>query len=244
MLAQIFRQAITKNLLPIKSSNLGKAHSLADSIVEPSRLSIMGSLLQQSNGYGRKSRALRADLRSLLTRFAEPPDGYTPEFIEYSFGLPVQVGRDSASTGAVTSDSRGFRLHGIADLVEQDGAGELRVTDHKTGENRIDEGVIVGKGQVLQPVLYSLALENLVGSSVKEARLSYCTAAGGYTQRAVIMNELARHAATRVLQIIDQAVATNSSRGSEEDSCKYCDFTSVCGPYETGVPSEEPGTFG
>ncbi len=234
MLAQFFRQAITKKLLPIKSSNLGKAHSLADSIVEATATEYHEQLAPAiERVWADEVELLRADLRGLLTQLAEHPDGYTPEFIEYSFGLPVQVGRDSASTGAVATLPEGFRLHGIADLVEQDGAGELRVTDHKTGKNRIDEGVIVGKGEVLQPVLYSLALENLVGSSVKEARLSYCTAAGGYTQRAVIMNELARHAATRVLQIIDQAVANGFLPAApKEDGCKYCDFTSVCGPYE------------
>ena len=39
----------------------------------------------------------------------------------------------------------------------------------------------MGGGEVLQPVLYSLSFETLHKVHVKEARLSYCSAAGGYT---------------------------------------------------------------
>ena len=56
---------------------------------------------------------------------------------------------------------RPFRLRGSVDLdraVDADGA-PLRVTDHKTGKNRTTWKTVIGGGAMLQPVLYSLAIE-------------------------------------------------------------------------------------
>jgi ATP-dependent helicase/nuclease subunit B len=63
-------------------------------------------------------------------------------------------------------------LHGIIDLAERNGNDERRVTDHKTGKNRTQEGLVVGGGEVLQPVLYSIAVEALRKIRVKEAQWS------------------------------------------------------------------------
>ena len=59
--------------------------------------------------------------------------------------------------------------------------GVLRVTDHKTGRARWPERMIVAGGEVLQPMLYSLALEAATGETVVGGRLSFCTAAGEFT---------------------------------------------------------------
>jgi CRISPR/Cas system-associated exonuclease Cas4 (RecB family) len=118
-------------------------------------------------------------------------------------------------------------------LVERNAAGDRRITDHKTGKNRNEAGSIVGHGEVLQPVLYSLALEHLLGSPVKEARLSYCTAAGGYSELRVTMNEAARNDALRVLRTIDQAIEQGFLPAAPRaEACKWCDFVLVCGPHE------------
>ena len=54
----------------------------------------------------------------------------------------------------------GFVLRGSVDLIERRRDGRaLRVTDHKTGKNRAKPGLMIGGGTVLQPVLYSLAVE-------------------------------------------------------------------------------------
>jgi CRISPR/Cas system-associated exonuclease Cas4 (RecB family) len=107
------------------------------------------------------------------------------------------------------------------------------VTDHKTGKNRIEGGLIVGHGEMLQPVLYSLALQQLLGTAVAEARLSFCTAAGGYTENTVVINDAAREHAVKALKIIDQAVETGFLPAApKENGCKWCNYGCVCGPYE------------
>jgi hypothetical protein len=66
------------------------------------------------------------------------------------------------------------------DLVERREDGTLRVTDHKTGKARVPEESIVWGGKALQPVLYALAVEEILKKRVSSGRLYYCTADGGF----------------------------------------------------------------
>jgi len=72
-----------------------------------------------------------------------------------------------------------LRILRVVDLVaRRRGASSLRVSDHKTGLNRTAAGLVVGKGEALQPVLYGLAVPQIFDQLVIESRLSYCTRAG------------------------------------------------------------------
>jgi RecB family exonuclease len=234
LLALFLRRALASKLLPLKSTSLAKAYSLADKVLSTianEYHELLAPAIERV--WDDEIELLRADLRGLLGQMAEHPDGYLPELIEYSFGLPIRPDGDSAGTRETAVLPEGFLVHGIADLVERGASGDLRITDHKTGKNRTEQGMIVGHGEVLQPVLYSLALENLLDATVKEARLSYCTATGGYTELVVTMNDLARHAATTVLQTIDESIEQGFlPTAPKEEGCKWCDFISVCGPNE------------
>src|SRR5262249_35127675 len=128
----------------------------------------------------------------------------------------------------------GWRLRGIVDLVERRRAAPgLRVTDHKTGMARTAVGVVVGKGEALQPVLYGLAVEQIFGAPVTESRLSYCTRAGGFSERVVPMTEASRRRGLEVLDLIDGAVARGFlPPAPRPKACAMCDFRPVCGPLE------------
>src|SRR5262249_40577064 len=109
----------------------------------------------------------------------------------------------------------------------------LRVTDHKTGKNRSTPDLIVGGGAMLQPVVYSMAVERALGKRVFEGRLFYATTVGGFAEHAVPVNDYTRNQGLDLLRIIDRAVeagflpAAPSAR-----SCTWCDFRAVCGPRE------------
>ena len=78
-----------------------------------------------------------------------------------------------------------FRLRGSVDLIEQKrGTTILRVTDHKIGKNRTTWRTVLGGGGTLQPVLYSLAVEQGLNAPVASGRLFYCTAPGGFNTHA------------------------------------------------------------
>jgi CRISPR/Cas system-associated exonuclease Cas4 (RecB family) len=125
-------------------------------------------------------------------------------------------------------------LRGSVDLVERRaGGGALRITDHKTGAERTDPGLVIGKGEVLQPVLYGLAVEAALALPVTEARLFYCTARGGFTEHTVKLDDRARREGLGVLEIIDGAIANGFLPPAPRDgACGRCDFRAVCGPYE------------
>jgi CRISPR/Cas system-associated exonuclease Cas4 (RecB family) len=172
------------------------------------------------------------DLRVWVKQLPATAD-WTPELFEFSFGLSDE-GRDPRSVpDAVVLDER-FILRGSVDLVErQTKTGLLRVTDHKTGKNRTTDKTIIGGGSILQPVLYSLAVEQAVGSSVAVGRLFYCTAAGGFTERPIPINDANRRSGLEALEIIDRAVELGFlPPAPSSGACAWCDFQPVCGPNE------------
>jgi RecB family exonuclease len=129
----------------------------------------------------------------------------------------------------------GFRLRGVADLVERRrGARDLRVTDYKTGRASAPRHVVVGGGGVLQPVLYALAAERIFGAPVAESRLFYCTRAGQFQERPVrIAGTDAPARGREVLDAIDRAVSSGFLPAAPQaGACGICDFRDVCGPHE------------
>ena len=99
-------------------------------------------------------------------------DTWEPWRFEFAFGLRDQTGRDEHSLrDPVTIDGR-FQLRGSIDLVEKKRGGEvLRVTDYKTGRNRSPRRSILAGGTMLQPVIYSLAVEAATALKAESARL-------------------------------------------------------------------------
>ena len=166
----------------------------------------------------------------------------------------------------------GAFFRGSIDLVEGEaGGGKVRVTDHKTGRpariSRPDTDkklpvteipVVIGGGQLLQPVFYALAAEQLfveapsgtprieprsdsagnVGKvlapkAVRSGRLFYCTQKGGYEVVEVELDQKARDAAREVIQVVDGAIEEGFLPAAPlPGACKFCDYQRVCGPNE------------
>jgi len=59
----------------------------------------------------------------------------------------------------------------------------LRVTDYKTGRVPEELPVSVGGGEALQPLLYAVAVERLLGKPVERGALFYTTGRGGLSDR-------------------------------------------------------------
>jgi ATP-dependent helicase/nuclease subunit B len=177
--------------------------------------------------------SIRADLREWLRRTAEDSARWRPERFELSFGLSDRVHADPKSVADPIDLEIGVTLRGSIDLVERGADNSLRVTDHKTGRVRADRDVVIGGGKTLQPVLYALAAERILGQPIEEGRLYYCTAAGGYEERVVTIDAAARSAMADCTAIIGQALADGFLPAAPgERECDYCDYRRVCGPYE------------
>jgi len=189
--------------------------------------------------------SMRTDLHVWARRFAETKD-WEPLYFEYAFGLPNEATEPGAYAprdpnsrpDAVVIDGR-FKLRGSIDLVERRRPGPaapgdktiLRVTDHKTSRNRSERRSIIGGGQQLQPVIYSLAIEAATGCTVESARFSYCTTAGGFTEHSVPITDTSRRVGIVAMEIIDRAIESGTlPPAPAEKACRYCDFLTVCGP--------------
>lgn len=163
---------------------------------------------------------LRADLRGQLVAVAEEQRDWNPIEVEKAFDT-VTIYGDSV-------------LRGQVDLVEQNAQGELRVTDYKTGSFPDPPPQVTGRGEMLQPLLYALAAEQIYsGRPIEGGRLFYATLRGGYKNINVPLNEGNRAEAHRVLSTINNAVIHGRLPAApREDACEYCDYLIVCGPYE------------
>jgi len=228
--ARFFRAMQAAGALPITSGRLPEAVRTLDRVVTEVADEYKEQLAPAIERVWRDEvNEIRRDLSIWVQKLADAAP-WQPEYFEFSFGLSDE-GRDPRSLpDPVTIDGR-FVLRGSVDLIEVDpGRGVLRVTDHKTGKNRSRSDLIVGGGKVLQPVLYSMAVEQGLGRRVERARLYFATTAGGFAECPVTIDDYSRGQALQVLEIIDRAVAAGFLPAAPEDgACTWCDFRPVCG---------------
>jgi len=177
--------------------------------------------------------SIRADLREWMRRAAEDPEHWRPEWFELGFGLSDRAKADPHSSPDSVAIDGGLSLRGSIDLLERDPSGRIRVTDHKTGKVRAEKNFVIGGGKTLQPVLYALAAESVLGEKIHAGRLYYCTAAGGYEERVVEINDEAREASRNFVAIVKESLEAAFLPAAPDDrECDWCDYKRVCGPYE------------
>jgi CRISPR/Cas system-associated exonuclease Cas4 (RecB family) len=186
-------------------------------------------------------RTIKADLREWLERECAEV-GWLPQNFEFSFG-PSQVPHadPNSRAEAVQLDCR-IQLRGSIDLVERSVSGALRATDYKTGKVSVDADALIKHGEVLQPVLYALALEKLFpGEQVVGGRLYFCTSKGEFSAALVPLDEEARAAAMTVASAIGDALDRGFLPAApKKEGCKYCEYLPVCGPNEEHRVKRKP----
>jgi ATP-dependent helicase/DNAse subunit B len=244
--AEFFRELQRAGQLPVAQAAVSRVLAILDATTARVAAKYHEQLAPAIERVWRDEIAgIAKDLRVWARRLAES-DEWLPEYFEYSFGLR-DAGRDPRSRpDPVLVDGR-FLLRGSVDLIERRrDAALLRVTDHKTGKNRTTWKTVIGGGATLQPVLYSLAVEQALGQAVASGRLSYCTAAGGFTDHEIPINDASRRAGLEALEIVDRAIELGFLPAAPGDrACGWCDFRPVCGPHEAqrikGKPREKLG---
>lgn len=170
---------------------------------------------------------LRADLRSWLITVSNETV-WRPLDVERTFEDVVIEG--------------GWRLRGRMDLVEETKEGAIRITDFKTGAVPKPPPEITGAGEVLQPLLYAMAAEQLYsGKTVVEGRLFYATLRGGYESIRFRLDDRGRAEIGQVLATIDNALNRGVLLAApRQGACERCDYITVCGPYEEERVGRKP----
>jgi len=231
--AEFLRTLQADGLLPVSEDRLHDVLACLDRIVAKTAAEYHEQLAPAIERVWRDEvHDIARDLRVWARRLPSAQD-WIPEYFEFSFGLSDE-GRDRRSVPEpVRLDGR-FLLRGSVDLIERRRDGRsLRVTDHKTGKNRTTWKTVIGGGAMLQPVLYSAAVTQALNTAVTSGRLFYCTAAGGFTDHEIPINDANRRAGLEALEIVDRAIELGFLPVAPADrACTWCDFRSVCGPHE------------
>src|SRR5262249_22538748 len=236
--AQFFRALQREGRLPVTERAVPAALGTLDRIVAEVSARFEEDLAPAIDRVWRDEIAdIARDLRVWVRRLPQAA-GWEPAFFEFAFGLRTDMhdtARDPASVAdPILVDGR-LKLRGSVDLIERKTAapGLLRITDHKTGRNRTTWKTVIGGGGILQPVLYSLAVEQALHASVHSGRLFYCTSAGGFADHEIPINEANRRIGLEALEIIDRAIEIGFLPAApDQRACTLCGFLAVCGPGE------------
>lgn len=178
---------------------------------------------------------VRTDLRAWLRLWFASLAEWEPVHFELAFGLR-RYDRDRYDAASIVDPAvltTGTQVRGSIDLVERHRTRDvLRITDHKTGRPPEKEPVFVGGGAVMQPALYALAVESMLGATVESGRLFHCTQRGGFAEYPVDVKR-ARPWFEKAMEIIDDAIVTGFFPAApHKEACERCDYSAVCGPYE------------
>ncbi len=190
--------------------------------------------------FEREVERLVAELSGYFVELAG--EGFRPLYGDLSFGLPVREHLDETSSEDAVCLPNGALLLGALDAVEQAPSGELRITDFKTGKapRASFKQPVIGGGEMLQPLLYALALEALLvraGSprDIVESRLYYSNEKGAGRPVAVPVQRATQRDALAVLDLVEEAVQAGTLVAyPRKDACKTCPYIVVCGPNEEG----------
>ena len=239
--AEFFRSLQAHGRLPLQPADVAYAIRLVDRTLAGIAAEHRERLAPAIDRVWREEIAsIGRDLRVWVRRLPDSGE-WTPAYFEFSFGLSDE-GRDPRSVSEpVTIDGR-FRLRGSIDLVEtRHGGAQVRITDHKTGRNRSSPKTVIGGGGILQPVLYAMAMEQVLSRPVVSGRLFYCTAAGGFTEHEIPLNDTTRRAGLEALEIVDRAIELGFLPPAPAPrACTWCDFRAVCGPDEEKHAARKP----
>jgi hypothetical protein len=183
---------------------------------------------------------MSADLRGWVQAVLDDDERWTPGWFELGFGLDerghARPRRDpgSAPEPVALALAGGVRLRGAIDLVETSPDGsEIRVTDHKTGRPLDTKRLSVGQGESLQPLLYALVAEQMLGVPARGGRLFFCTRRGGYQALEARLDPFKRLDLEETLQAIDGSLREAFLPAApREGACGWCDYRLACGPDE------------
>ena len=240
--ASFFRELERRTLLPVTLASVEGALTILDEVIAAVADEYREQLVPAIDRVWRDEIAgIARDLRGWVRNAADGID-WVPRYFEYAFGLPVDDQRDPRSAKDPVVVGGRFALRGSVDLIEEHRTERsLRVTDHKTGKDRTKPPLVIGGGAVLQPVLYSMVVEQATGRTVAESRLSFCTTAGGYAIRPVALDDSSRKMGIEALEVVDRAIERGElAAAPAEGACRWCDFRPVCGPNEEERVGRKP----
>ena len=223
---ELFEELARRDLLPLRKSLMGEVLDLADRVLDHVSSQYAEDLAPAiPRVWKSEIEDIRSDLRGWLHDSRAGLLEWLPLHSEFEFNTVVEGD---------------YQLRGAVDLIEEQ-SGKLRVTDHKTGKPQLANLTYTAGGKVLQPLLYSLAVEAVLKKSVAKGRLYYCTHRGEYKELEIVFNPVSRKQILTLLESIDSHIARGFLPAApDKGACERCDYRPVCGPYEELRVSRKP----
>jgi RecB family exonuclease len=220
ILARLFARLEATGLLPLRLETLERTYDELDAVLEEAAEATADETSPAiPQLWAGAFREIRADARGWLA--ARLQDGF-----EWT---PLAWEREFEDCEVLD----GMHVRGRIDLVEQRGAGSLRVVDFKTGRPPQDRPMTIGGGEVLQPALYALAAKRLFESDVSAGRLEYATLRANFEVTNIPVSPLLKAQAGRLLRAVDESLREGDLRAAPRaEACINCDYLPICGPYE------------
>jgi ATP-dependent helicase/nuclease subunit B len=230
---ETIRQVINKGLFPLTQENLGQGFEILSEAVRQASMEYASRYSPAIPAIWESEVAkIQADLRGWLHCRTVDQD-WQPVAGELSFGRPLDAAHDPRSVPTPLKAIGEFTFIGSIDLIERNSQGAYRVTDYKTGRVPYPHPTAVGGGSDLQPLIYALAAEAVLGKPVAGGRLHYATMRGSYKDVFIPLSESNKGTLLRVLDGIDASIRNGFLPAApKKDACVNCDYIPVCGPYE------------
>jgi len=232
---QLSRKLKELGLLPISTAGLSQTLDLTDQVLDRVAAEFEDDLAPAIQRVWKSEvEYVRTDLRGWIQQVSTAAPDWFPVHFEFAFGLAAGPHRDPESTSHEATILNGIRLRGAIDLIEKHATRDaLRVTDHKTGKAPQNRPQYVGGGAILQPLLYALAAEQLLGRPVESGSLYFCTQRGDFSTIDIPLNAPSRQRVAQVLETIGRSVEDGFLPAAPQSgACAICDYRPVCGPYE------------
>jgi CRISPR/Cas system-associated exonuclease Cas4 (RecB family) len=230
---ETIRQVINKGLFPLTQENLGQGFEILREAVRQASTEYASRYSPAIPAIWESEVAkIEADLRGWLQSRTVDQD-WQPVAGELSFGRPLDAAHDPRSVPTPLKVIGEFTFIGSIDLIERNSKGAYRVTDYKTGRVPYPHPTAVGGGSHLQPLIYALAAEAVLGKPVSGGRLHYATMRGSYKDVFIPLSGSNKRTLLRVLDGIDASIRNGFLPAApKKDASINCDYIPVCGPYE------------
>ncbi len=232
---RLFAELAEQGKLPLTDADLDRLEDRVAELVDDElvRFAALGGIMNAAL-LGPVRVRLRSDLEEMLRD--QLREGATTAFVPQAFeqafeGLVVEV------TAGATVSFRGK----IDRLDLLPATGQVRVIDYKTGKFMWAKDEQWKGGRELQLAVYNLAAKALFPErEVAEAVYYYATATGEYQRKACAATPEADQTLTTVLSTLDD-LAVAGVFPPVADSCRFCDFQTVCGPFRENRATRKSG---
>jgi ATP-dependent helicase/nuclease subunit B len=149
-------------------------------------------------------------------------------------GRPLAFEKGIDAEAIELGRGRSFRLRGFIDRVDRVGKDAYRIIDYKTGSPKPYEDVVYfGRGRMLQPALYAVALEQILarerpGTEPRVVESGYFFPSRKGEGHEIMVRDFDRDRLRLLLNDLIGLLEKGYFIAGPDAKCGYCDYRAAC----------------